>query len=71
MNNLSSFLSLANTTRALVRGYAFKSDLKIKWVRPEKISCIRPEKSGDLKSAEVVPPQTTLLNFQGCEELKE
>ncbi|XP_012275139.1 28S ribosomal protein S15, mitochondrial [Orussus abietinus] len=26
----------------------FKSELKIKWVRPEKIPSIRPEKSGDL-----------------------
>lgn len=71
MNKLSGFLSLANTTRTLVRNYAFKSDLKIKWNRPEKISCIRPEKSGDLKSAEVVPPETTLLQFQQCDELKE
>lgn len=23
------------------RGYAMRSDLKIKWVRPEKISCIK------------------------------
>lgn len=71
MNKISSLLGLANTTRTLARGYAFKSDLKIKWVRPEKISCIRPEKSGDLTAAQVVPPETFLLNFQQCEELKE
>lgn len=71
MNKISSILGLANTTRTLVRNYAFKSDLKIKWHRPEKISCIRPEKSGDLKSAEMVPPETTLLNFRECDELKE
>lgn len=29
----------------------FKSDLKIKWVRPQKISCIDPRKSGDREPA--------------------
>lgn len=38
----------------IVRNYAFKSDLKIKWVRPEQIPCYKPEKSGDLAG---VPPQ--------------
>lgn len=70
MNKLTSLLC-SNTTRCFVRNYAFKSDLKIKWVRPEKISCIRPEKSGDLQAAEVIPPSTTLLAFQQSEELKE
>ncbi|PSN34888.1 28S ribosomal protein S15 [Blattella germanica] len=35
------------------RNYAFKSDLKIKWVRPPKIPCFKPEKSGDLESLSV------------------
>lgn len=34
---------------SFVRGYAFKSDLKIKWVRPEKIPAYKPEKSGDME----------------------
>lgn len=68
MNKISSLITV---TRPLVRHYAFKSDLKIKWVRPEKISCIRPEKSGDLRPAEVIPADTTLLNFQQCRELNE
>ncbi|XP_046628140.1 28S ribosomal protein S15, mitochondrial [Neodiprion virginianus] len=32
----------------VARYYAFKSALKIKWVRPEKIPFYKPEKTGDL-----------------------
>lgn len=52
------------------RLYAIKSDLKIKWVRPEKISCIKPEKSGDLSSFAQPVPSQFMLDFEKSEELK-
>lgn len=54
----------------LVRNYAFKSDLKIKWNRPEKISCIRPEKSGDQKTLEKVQ-EKYMLGFKESKEFQE
>lgn len=53
-----------------IRNYAFKSDLKIKWVRPEKIPCYKPAKSGDLKPFEPVKTQYP-LGFQSSKELKD
>lgn len=70
MNKISNLFGLGQQARSLVRNYAFKSDLKIKWVRPEKISCIKPEKSGDLAQAEVVPPKAFLFDFQESKELQ-
>jgi hypothetical protein len=54
----------------VVRNYAFKSDLKIKWVRPPKIPSIKPEKSGDLASLPAVDNKQYPLEFQKSEELK-
>lgn len=54
----------------LARNYAFKTDLKVKWIRPEKIPCIKPQKSGDLKSW-VIPDQKRFMpNYEKSEELK-
>lgn len=62
----------SNSSNLLVaRNYAFKSELKIKWNRPEKISCIKPEKSGDLKKLENVDQSRYMLGFEKSEELKE
>jgi hypothetical protein len=54
----------------VIRNYAFKSDLKIKWVRPPKIPCIKPEKSGDLVPLPPVDKKQYPLEFQNSEELK-
>lgn len=54
----------------IIRNYAFKSDLKIKWVRPPKVPCIKPEKSGDLASHPPVDNKQYPLEFQNSEELK-
>jgi len=54
----------------IVRNYAFKSDLKIKWVRPPKIPSIKPEKSGDLAPVPPVDNKQYPLEFQKSEELK-
>lgn len=43
----------------------------MKWIRPEKISCIKPEKSGDLASFETPDPTRFLLDFEKSEELKK
>ncbi|KAF7269349.1 28S ribosomal protein S15, mitochondrial [Rhynchophorus ferrugineus] len=54
----------------LTRSYAFKSDLKIKWVRPEKIPCIKPEKSGDLSPFPNIDKSQYLVEFRKSKELE-
>lgn len=63
-------LSLQPQFHQIFRNYAFKSDLKIKWVRPPKIPCIKPEKSGDLALLPAVDKNQYPLEFQKSEELK-
>ncbi|XP_061395767.1 small ribosomal subunit protein uS15m [Musca vetustissima] len=58
------------TQRSVVRQYAFKSDLKIKWVRPEKIPSIHPEKSGDCAKLPPVNPKELMLGFDKSKELE-
>lgn len=55
----------------LARGYAFKSDLKIKWIRPEKIPCTKPEKSGDIGKLPSTNENELLLNFKNSKELQD
>lgn len=54
----------------IFRNYAFKSDLKIKWNRPEKIPCYKPEKSGDLKGFPKLDKKQVLLEFRDSKELQ-
>ncbi|XP_017777887.1 PREDICTED: 28S ribosomal protein S15, mitochondrial [Nicrophorus vespilloides] len=61
-SNLSNLGSLRN--------YAFKSDLKIKWTKPEKIACFRPEKSGDLEGMPDIDKSRYPLQFKNCKELE-
>lgn len=56
--------------RQLVRQYAFKSDLKIKWVRPEKIQSIDPIKSGDCSKLPPVSEKTLMKGFDKSKELE-
>lgn len=72
MNKLINGLSQVRiTTNCLsTRGYAFKSDLKIKWVRPERILCIKPQKSGDQSAFPQLDKSQYLLEYQNSEELK-
>lgn len=49
----------------------FKSNLKIKWVRPPKIPCIDPIKSGDLQPAAVVDMTRLPPEFERVEESKD
>lgn len=48
----------------------FKSDLHIKWVRPEKIACWDPKKSGDLVPQEPLDMTQIPLEYQESKELK-
>lgn len=66
-------ISLRTTSPSVIlsRNYVFKSDLKIKWRRPKKISCILPEKSGDLNKFENPDGKKFLLDFEKSEELKD
>lgn len=70
MNKLINIRHLANPTYSFVRSYAFKSDLKIKWNRPEKIPCIDPAKSGDLSTFEPVSPDTIINKYTNSKELQ-
>jgi len=47
-----------------------KSSLPIKWLRPEKIPCYKPEKSGDLAPLEEIDKKRLALEFQDCKELE-
>lgn len=53
------------------RNYAFKSDLKIKWVRPEKIPCTKPQKSGDLEPINKIPSKEFVFDFKNSKELQD
>ncbi|XP_016979237.1 28S ribosomal protein S15, mitochondrial [Drosophila rhopaloa] len=68
---MNKLLNIAQAVpRQFVREYAFKSDLKIKWVRPEKIACYKPEKSGDLGKLPPLKPDELLLDFKDCKALE-
>lgn len=71
MNIVNSLKGANIIVRQSVRQYAFKSDLKIKWNRPEKISCIRPEKSGDCSKLPPINPKDPIIDFRDSKELKE
>lgn len=60
----------ANISIIQVRNYAFKSNLNIKWIRPEKISCINPLKSGDLESMPQRPLEDIILSLRDSKELE-
>jgi small subunit ribosomal protein S15 len=70
--NIARYVSPSNLTlkHSGCRSYAFKSDLKIKWVRPEKIPCIRPEKSGDLECVPKIDLSQPQLLFRESKELQ-
>ena len=70
MNVINLLKTTQNLTLQSARNYAFKSDLKIKWVRPEKISCIKPEKSGDLSQLPPVDSAEFIPEFKKSQELK-
>lgn len=61
--------NLAKNNSCITRG--FKSDLKIKWIKPTKIPCTDPSKSGDGGLERVVDESTLAVNYAESQELKE
>lgn len=53
-----------------IRNYAFKSDLIIKWVRPEKISLTDPRKSGDCSGVTPIDPKLLRKPFDKSKEME-
>lgn len=70
MNSITTILNKTIACNIIARNYAFKSDLKIKWVRPEKIPCIMPQKSGDLKPKQQVDNSVLRYEFRHSKELE-
>lgn len=68
--NVSNKLLLFNNGPFICRTYAFKSDLKIKWIRPEKIPCFKPAKSGDRSAMPKIDKSLPPLEFQTSTELE-
>uniref|UniRef100_A0A182XMZ8 Small ribosomal subunit protein uS15m n=1 Tax=Anopheles quadriannulatus TaxID=34691 RepID=A0A182XMZ8_ANOQN len=70
MNALAKLKTLTPSVNQIVRTYALKSDLKIKWVRPEKIPCYKPEKSGDLQSLPTYAGTELMKDYRDSKELE-
>lgn len=70
MNSFNKLKPLASSVGLISRNYAFKSDLKIKWVRPEKIPCYKPQKSGDLLPMRPIAGSELLKDFRMSKELE-
>lgn len=67
---LPRLLQTNNFVVSVTRKYAFKSDLKIKWVRPEKIPFYNPAKTGDLETIPEIDKNQPQLRFRNCKELE-
>lgn len=50
--------------------YSLKSPLPIKWIRPEKVPCYKPEKSGDLEPLKDLDLSQLAPEFKDIDELK-
>lgn len=60
--------SIVNNPSLIVR--TLKSDLKIKWIRPEKVSPMHPSKSGDLSEFPKIDKSKYCLDFEMSKELE-
>uniref|UniRef100_A0A182K6J0 Small ribosomal subunit protein uS15m n=1 Tax=Anopheles christyi TaxID=43041 RepID=A0A182K6J0_9DIPT len=70
MNAFAKLKTITPTVNQIVRTYALKSDLKIKWVRPEKIPCYKPEKSGDLQPLPKFAGNELMKDYRDSKELE-
>lgn len=70
MNKIFFSPLIISNAKQFIRNYAFKSDLKIKWIRPEKVMCIKPEKSGDRSAFPSIDKNEFILEYQNCKELE-
>jgi len=69
--NIFNRISTALKPAAGIFTRNLRSDLKIKWVRPTKIPCIQPEKSGDCSPLPEYDSKRLLFNYDKCKELTE
>lgn len=58
-------------TNASLITRTLKSDLKIKWIRPEKVSSLHPSKSGDRSTEAIYEKTEVALEFEKSDELKK
>ncbi|XP_053684598.1 28S ribosomal protein S15, mitochondrial [Sabethes cyaneus] len=70
MNTLNFLKASLTSVSTISRHYAFKSDLKIKWVRPEKIPCFKPQKSGDMQPLRPFAGSELLKDYTASKELE-
>lgn len=71
MSLLRKIVPFSGNSWIFVRHYAFKPELPIKWVRPEKICCTRPEKSGDMVPSPPVDLSLAVTEYRDCKSLQE
>lgn len=70
-NNIINRIICTNTILTKIyRNYAFKSDLKIKWVRPEKLPFTSRERSGDLAPVQKIDQSQLALEYRNSKELE-
>lgn len=55
----------------ITRNYAAPKKLPVEWIRPEKVSCISPEKSGDLGLSFNLTPNDPIDEFNKSSELEK
>ena len=71
MNLLTGhFRHISKILTGIRRSYA-KEKFSIEWTRPEKISCILPEKSGDLGLDYKIDPKGPCQSYKNITELKK
>lgn len=61
--------NLTKNSGCITRG--FKSDLKIKWIKPAKIPCTHPSKSGDGGLKRIENESILAYNYSQSQELKD
>lgn len=61
--------STLNNSSLIIR--TLKSDLKIKWIRPEKVSCFDPSKTGDRASMPKIDKNNIAIDYQITTKLNE
>lgn len=59
-------LPFPSSSGLFVRHYAFKPEVPIKWVRPEKICCTSRERSGDMIGSADVDLTHPVAEFRDC-----
>lgn len=70
-NRLKIVRSLVDNFSQTTRNFAAPKKLPVEWIRPPKVSCISPEKSGDLGLKFDIAPSDPIYNFDKSTELEK